>query len=176
MMRDGLRALISGESDLEVCGEADDALPALEQIEKLKPDLTIVDITLHSTSGLELVKDLRIRAPGVPALVISMHDESLYAERVLRAGGRGDMTATTLTFKADGEKLTGSMTGPQGDLPLQEGKVSGNQISFSTTLDFGGNTIKILYKGTVNGNEIKMTREREGSGQPREFTVKRSGT
>ena len=89
MMRDGLRALISGESDLEVCGEADDALPALEQIEKLKPDLTIVDITLRSTSGLELVKDLRIRAPGVPALVISMHDESLYAERVLRAGGRG---------------------------------------------------------------------------------------
>ena len=89
MMRDGLRALISGESDLEVCGEADDALPALEQIEKLKPDLIIVDITLRSTSGLELLKDLHHRAPSVPALVISMHDESLYAERVLRAGGRG---------------------------------------------------------------------------------------
>ena len=89
MMRDGLRALISGESDLEVCGEADDALPALEQIEKLKPDLLIVDITLRSTSGLELLKDLHHRAPSLPALVISMHDESLYAERVLRAGGRG---------------------------------------------------------------------------------------
>lgn len=89
MMRDGLRALISGESDLEVCGEADDALPALEQIAKLKPDLIIVDITLRSTSGLELLKDLHHRAPSVPALVISMHDESLYAERVLRAGGRG---------------------------------------------------------------------------------------
>jgi DNA-binding NarL/FixJ family response regulator len=89
MMRDGLRALISGESDLEVCGEAEDALPALEQIEKLKPDLAIVDITLRSTSGLELIKDLKNRAPDVPALVISMHDESLYAERVLRAGGRG---------------------------------------------------------------------------------------
>ena len=89
MMRDGLRALISSESDLEVCGEADDALPALEQIEKLKPDLIIVDITLRSTSGLELLKDLHHRAPSVPALVISMHDESLYAERVLRAGGRG---------------------------------------------------------------------------------------
>jgi hypothetical protein len=91
-------------------------------------------------------------------------------------GRGGDMMATTFTFKADGEKLTGSMTGPQGDIPVQEGKVSGNQISFTTTLDFGGNSIKILYKGTVNGNEIKMTREREGSGQPREFTVKRSGT
>lgn len=89
MMRDGLRALISGENDLEVCGEAEDAAPALEQIEKLRPDLAIVDITLRSTSGLELIKDLKSRTPDVPALVISMHDESLYAERVLRAGGRG---------------------------------------------------------------------------------------
>jgi DNA-binding NarL/FixJ family response regulator len=89
MMRDGLRALISGENDLEVCGEAEDARPALEQIEKLQPDLVIVDITLRSTSGLELIKDLKARIPDVSALVISMHDESLYAERVLRAGGRG---------------------------------------------------------------------------------------
>src|SRR5688572_2386647 len=89
MMRDGLRARISGESDLEVCGEAEDAQPALEQIEKLEPDLVIVDITLRSTSGLDLIKDLKNRVPAVPALVISMHDESLYAERVLRAGGRG---------------------------------------------------------------------------------------
>jgi DNA-binding NarL/FixJ family response regulator len=89
MMRDGLRALISSEGDLEICGEADDAPQAIEEIEKLKPDLAIVDITLRSTSGLELIKDLQSRAPSVAALVISMHDESLYAERVLRAGGRG---------------------------------------------------------------------------------------
>ena len=91
-------------------------------------------------------------------------------------GRGGDTTPTTFTFKVDGEKLTGSMTGPQGDIPLQEGKVAGNQISFSTTLDFGGNSIKILYKGTVSGDQVKMSREREGSGQPREFTIKRSGT
>ena len=91
-------------------------------------------------------------------------------------GRGGDTTPTTFNFKVDGEKLTGTMTGPQGDLPLQEGKVAGNQISFSATLDFGGNTIKILYKGTVTGDQIKMTREREGAGQPREFTIKRSGT
>ena len=89
MMRDGLRALISAESDLEICGEADDAAPALDQMESLAPDLAIVDITLRSSNGLELIKDLQIRLPGTPALVISMHDESLYAERVLRAGGRG---------------------------------------------------------------------------------------
>jgi hypothetical protein len=91
--------------------------------------------------------------------------------------GRGGETAsTTFNFKADGEKLTGTMTGPQGDIPLQEGKVAGNQISFSTTLDFGGNSVKIVYKGTLSGDQMKMSREREGSGQPREFTIKRSGT
>jgi hypothetical protein len=92
-------------------------------------------------------------------------------------GRGGDMTPTTFTFKADGDKLTGSMTGPQGDIPLKEGKVSGDQIAFSTTLDFGGNTIKIVYKGTVAGDQIKMTRQREGgSGQAREFTLKRAGS
>jgi DNA-binding NarL/FixJ family response regulator len=89
MMREGLAQLISQESDLTVCGEADDAAQAVEQIEKLGPDLALVDITLRSTNGLELIKDLRIRAPATSVLVISMHDESLYAERVLRAGGRG---------------------------------------------------------------------------------------
>ena len=89
MMREGLAQLIAHESDLAVCGEAEDAAQALEQIEKLKPDLALVDISLRSTNGLELIKDLRIRAPATAILVISMHDESLYAERVLRAGGRG---------------------------------------------------------------------------------------
>ena len=85
--------------------------------------------------------------------------------------GRGGETAsTTFNFKADGEKLTNTMTGPQGEIPLQEGKVAGNQLSFSTTLDFGGNSVKIVYKGTLTGDQIKLSREREGSGQPREFT------
>ena len=89
MMRDGLRQLIANESDLEVVGEADDAAQALEEAGKLKPDLAIVDITLRSSNGLDLIKDLHIRSPRTAVLVLSMHDESLYAERVLRAGGRG---------------------------------------------------------------------------------------
>jgi DNA-binding NarL/FixJ family response regulator len=89
MMRDGLRQLIANEPDLDVCGEADDAPQALEQIKALKPNLAIVDITLRTTSGLELIKDLHVHEPALPVLVISMHDESLYAERVLRAGGCG---------------------------------------------------------------------------------------
>jgi DNA-binding NarL/FixJ family response regulator len=89
MMREGLAQLISQEQDLTVCGEAEDVAEALQKIGELKPDLALVDITLRSTNGLELIKDLRIRTPGTAVLVISMHDESLYAERVLRAGGRG---------------------------------------------------------------------------------------
>src|SRR3954451_2682983 len=67
-------------------------------------------------------------------------------------GRGGDTTPTTFNFKVDGDKLTGTMTGPQANLPLQEGKVAGDQISFSATLEVNGNTIKILYKGAVSGD------------------------
>jgi hypothetical protein len=82
---------------------------------------------------------------------------------------RGEAVATTFTFKVDGDKLTGTMTGPQGEVALQEGKVAGDQISFAAT---GGNA-KILFHGTVSGDEIKMTRTREG-GQAREFSLKKA--
>src|ERR1044071_9008424 len=89
MMRDGLRQLIASEPDLEICGEAEDVSTALTLAEGLNPDIAIVDITLRSSNGLELIKDLQIRSPQTAVLVLSMHDESLYAERVLKAGGRG---------------------------------------------------------------------------------------
>jgi len=66
-------------------------------------------------------------------------------------GRDGQTRETTFNFKVDGEKLTVTMTGPQGDIALQDGKVAGDQISFTTTLEFGGNSIKLLYKGTVSG-------------------------
>ena|SRR5215831_14308776 len=91
-------------------------------------------------------------------------------------GRGGDTTPTTFTFQVDGDKLTGTMAGPQGNVPLQDGKVSGDQIAFSTTLDFGGNTVKIIYKGTLSGDQLKMTRQREGGSQVREFTLKRAGS
>jgi len=89
MMRQGLAQLISAEPDLEVGGEAETAGQALEVIGALKPDLVLADISLPDKNGLELIKDFQSIQPGLPVLVISMHDESLYAERVLRAGGRG---------------------------------------------------------------------------------------
>jgi DNA-binding NarL/FixJ family response regulator len=92
LMREGLRATINGESDLVVCGEAENADQAVEALEKLAPDLALEDITLPGRSGLELVKDLKAIHPRAAILAISMHDESLYAERMLRAGASGYIT------------------------------------------------------------------------------------
>ena len=89
MMREGLAQLIAHEPDLEVCGEAGDAHEALGKIISLKPDLVLTDITLPGKNGIELIKDIQTMRAGTLVLVISMHDESFYVERVLRAGGRG---------------------------------------------------------------------------------------
>jgi DNA-binding NarL/FixJ family response regulator len=89
LFREGLVGLIKRERGLTICGEADNAPEALSEVERLKPDLVLVDISLPGKSGLELIKDILAVCPDTPVLVISMHDEALYAERVLRAGGRG---------------------------------------------------------------------------------------
>ena len=92
IVRHGLSLLINNESDLIVCGEADDAPLALSLIPMVKPDIAVVDLYLKTTGGLDLIKDMKIRFPRLPTLVLSMHDESLYAERALRAGARGYIT------------------------------------------------------------------------------------
>ncbi|MBV9492076.1 MAG: response regulator transcription factor [Verrucomicrobia bacterium] len=89
MMREGLRALIGRERDLDVCGEAETASEALEAALRLRPDLVLVDIALPGRNGLELIKDLHAIDAALPILVVSMHDELLWAERVFRAGARG---------------------------------------------------------------------------------------
>jgi DNA-binding NarL/FixJ family response regulator len=89
MMRQGLAQLINNEPDLMVCSEASSAGQALDLAAISKPDLIIADISLPDKNGLELIKDVRALFPGLLILVVSMHDESLYAERVLRAGARG---------------------------------------------------------------------------------------
>jgi DNA-binding NarL/FixJ family response regulator len=87
--RYGLTQLLSHEPDLLVCGEAETAAQALAAIESVRPDLVLADITMPGRSGLEFIKDAQAQHPGVAVLVLSMHDETIYAERVLRAGGRG---------------------------------------------------------------------------------------
>jgi DNA-binding NarL/FixJ family response regulator len=89
IVRQGLAQIINGEPDLRVCGQAEDAFEAIQVIAALDPDLVIVDLSLKTTSGLELIKDIRVRRAALPVLALSMHDEAIYAERALRAGARG---------------------------------------------------------------------------------------
>src|SRR3974377_1762360 len=89
IVRQGLTQLIDNEPDLVVCGQGEDAYQALKLIRQAKPDLTLVDISLKDTGGIELLKELRAQDPNLQVLILSMHDESLYAERALRAGARG---------------------------------------------------------------------------------------
>src|SRR5580658_8574222 len=97
LVREWLSQLIKREDDLAVCGEAEDTQEAIEKIEQTKPDIVVADISLKNTHGLELVKDLQVRLPTLPVLVLSMHDESLYAQRVLRAGAKGYITKQEAT-------------------------------------------------------------------------------
>jgi DNA-binding NarL/FixJ family response regulator len=89
VMREGLKRLLQEESDLVVCGEAENSRKAITGLEKALPDLAIVDISMPGASGLELIKNLKARFPDLKMIVLSMHDEALYAERVLRAGASG---------------------------------------------------------------------------------------
>ena len=89
IVREGLTQLINREPDLSVCGVAEDVYEALRSMEVLKPDIAIADISLKGSDGIELIKNLKTRMPGLPVLVLSIHDESFYAPRALRAGARG---------------------------------------------------------------------------------------
>jgi len=97
MVRERLAEIISREGDLAVCGEAEDRAGAFQAVKNRSPDLVIVDLTLKDSDGLELIKDIHARWPHQAMLVVSMHDESLYAERVIRAGALGYITKQEAT-------------------------------------------------------------------------------
>jgi DNA-binding NarL/FixJ family response regulator len=99
IVRQGLTLLINREPDLSVCGEAEDARMAMQSITTTQPDILVVDISLNGPDGLDLLKDIRARHPDLPVLILSMHDESIYAERALRAGAQGYIMKQEATEK-----------------------------------------------------------------------------
>jgi len=99
LVREWLTNLIHEQADLAVCGEAESGPQALQAIMRLKPDIAIVDISLKDSSGIELIKDLKQSAPNLAVLVLSMHEESHYAERALRAGAKGYIMKRETTRK-----------------------------------------------------------------------------
>jgi DNA-binding NarL/FixJ family response regulator len=116
LVREGLSNLINQQEDLMVCGDAEDAAQALAGIGIKKPDLALIDISLKTASGLELVKDLGVHFPGVALIVLSMHDELLYAERALRAGAKGYVMKRETTK----DVLTAIRRVLQGDVYVSE--------------------------------------------------------
>lgn len=112
VFRHGLISLLAGEGDIVVCGEADTAPAALEAMRRLKPDLALLDISLRGANGIELIKLMRSEQPRLAILMLSMHDESLYALRTLRAGASGYLMkaeATGHLFTAIRKVLSGDI-------------------------------------------------------------------
>jgi DNA-binding NarL/FixJ family response regulator len=99
LLRQGLALLINREQDLMVCGEAEEAQTAMTEIAAKKPDILIADISLNGPDGLDLLKNLRTQYPNLPVLILSMHDESIYAERALRARANGYIMKQEATEK-----------------------------------------------------------------------------
>jgi DNA-binding NarL/FixJ family response regulator len=99
IIRQGLALMLNRESDLVVCGEAEDATGAMLVMASARPDILIVDISLNGPDGLDLLKNIRTTHPALPVLILSMHDESIYAERALRAGANGYIMKQEATEK-----------------------------------------------------------------------------
>ena len=129
ILREGLSRLINAEDDLAICGEADNVSDALQEIANCKPDIVIVDITLRDGSGIRLIENLTYTHPGLPVLVLSMHDEASYAERCLKTGAMG------YVMKQESSS----------NLLAAIRKVLGGEISVSDKLN-----IKLLHKFVKN--------------------------
>lgn len=136
MIRVGQVETLNGQLDLIVCGQAGTARDAMEAIARLKPDLVITDLNLPDKNGLEVIKDIQALHPGLPVLVVSMHDEAFYAPRVLRAGGRG------YVMKSEGpEKIvTAARTVLSGQIALSPTMAARALESFSGQAGKSGTT------------------------------------
>jgi DNA-binding NarL/FixJ family response regulator len=178
MFREGLRQLIDREPDLTVCGDAAEAESALQEIRKLKPDLIVVDITLGGTSGIDLIKAIKNEQEDFPVLVVSMHDESLYAERALRAGAMGYVmkqepakTVKTAIRKVLGgdmhlsEKMASSvitkfMHGPDNAPPAPLEKLSDRELEVFQMLGMGKGVRQIAEEMNVTIPTVNSFRNR----------------
>src|ERR1700723_1346621 len=99
IVRQGLALLIDREGDLSVCGEADGSQTAFQAVATLHPDIVVLDISLSGPDGLDVLKEIRMKSQNLPVLILSMHDESIYAERAMRAGANGYIMKQEATDK-----------------------------------------------------------------------------
>ena len=126
-MRAGLAQIINQQPDLAVVGEAGDPARALDELERTHPELVLADITMPGRGGLEFIKDVHARHPGLAILVVSMHDEAIYAERALRAGARG-----YIMKEAGGESLLGAIRQVLGGQVYVSARLSASIVAGAT--------------------------------------------
>jgi DNA-binding NarL/FixJ family response regulator len=177
IVRQGLGMLIDEEPDLIVCGQAEDIEAALSAITNLKPDVVIVDIFLKEESGVDLIKQIHQRWPALPMLVLSMHRETLHAERVLRAGAKGyimKQEATQNIMRAIRQVLTGQIfvsermasrllskavdsSNPRGGGPLE--RLSDREFEVFTLIGQGLGPTEMSNRLSVSVKTIETHRE-----------------
>lgn len=178
IMRQGLAQIIDQEPDLYACGEAENSLKALEAITQLQPDVAIVDITLKGRiGGIELIKDIKLRWPTLPVLVLSVHDESVYAERALRAGARGYIMkeeATSRVIKALRQVVAGKiylsenmasrmlqkLVDPTADTVSPVDSLSDRELEVFTLIGQGLSTRQIAEKLHLSVKTVETHRSR----------------
>jgi DNA-binding NarL/FixJ family response regulator len=177
IVRQGIKALLADEPDIRVCGEAASAHEALEVIGRTRPHVAVVDLALKESSGLDLIKDLQVRHPDVLALVLSMRDESFYAQRVLAAGAKGYIAKEEGTEKViEGirrilageiyvsEKLASRMIrklvghGPEpGESPVQ--KLTDRELQVFELIGAGLPTREIARRLSISAKTVESHRE-----------------
>jgi DNA-binding NarL/FixJ family response regulator len=166
MFREGLRQLIERESDMTVCGDAADAAAALTGIAASPPDLVIVDISLGGTSGIELIKTVKSQYEDLPVLVVSMHEESLYAERALRAGAMGyvmkhepSKTVKTAIRKVlDGDLFLS----PKMSSSMVAKLIHGTTEQFSSPLETLSDRELEVFRNLGHGKSVRLIAEEMG--------------
>jgi len=176
LLREGLSRLINLQTDMSICGVAGTAHEALKSIQELKPDIVILDLTLSGSNGLDLIKDMKSRSVKSLILVLSMHDESLYAERVLRAGAKGYIMkeeASREVLKAIrriligeiylSEKMAARMLhkvagGQSGDKTLPEGSLSDRELQVFQLIGQGHGTRQIAEELHISAKTVESYR------------------
>jgi DNA-binding NarL/FixJ family response regulator len=156
LVRDQLRATVESEEDLKICGEAEDGYHAMDVIQSVKPGLVILDLTLKgSRSGLDVIKELHLRYPKLLILVVSMHDESLYAERTIHAGARGYITKQEATQRIlhairrvlSGEVYLSERMAAKVLSKMAGGRAAGGESSFDCLADRELQVFKLIGHG-----------------------------
>ena len=172
LVREWLANLINEEADLEVCGQAGNAREALDLIGKLSPRMAVVDISLEGGSGLELIKDIKAQHPKVNTIVLSMHDETLYAERAMRAGAAGYVMKREATGKvldalravlagglffsnAVNARLAQKLVQGAGDQPAVVASLSDRELEVFQLLGRGLNTRQISEQMNVSFKTVQ---------------------